>query len=182
MSDRERGGARPGPTGGVFEAAFARLQPSLRRYLVRLTGDPDLAEDLTQEAFVRLLDQDLPETEIRPWIFAVATNLVRDTARTRERRRRLLREQNVGGGHAPPPDLWVERAEAIAAVREALAKLSERDRQILLLREEGFKYAEIADVIGVVPGSVGTLVARALRRFVVAYGGVDARRGTKGQR
>jgi RNA polymerase sigma-70 factor (ECF subfamily) len=153
-----------------YEAAYERLQPSLYRYLLRLTGDPDLAEDLTQESFVRLLDHDLPEAEIRPWIFAVATNLVRDSARTRERRRRLLQERGERGIHAPPPDEWVERAERIESVRAALDKLSERDRKLLLLREEGFKYAEIAEVIGVVPGSVGTLVARALRRFAAAYG------------
>lgn len=152
-----------------YEAAYKRLQPSLYRYLLRLTGDPDLAEDLAQESFVRLLDQDLPEAEIRPWIFAVATNLVRDSARTRERRRRLLQARGERGIHAPSADAWVERAERIASVRAVLDKLSERDRKLLLLREEGFKYAEIAKLIGVVPGSVGTLVARALRRFAAAY-------------
>jgi len=152
-----------------YEAAYKRLQPSLYRYLLRLTGDPDLSEDLAQESFVRLLDQDLPEAEIRPWIFAVATNLVRDAARTRERRRRLLQAKGERGIHAPAADEWVERAERIESVRAALAKLSERDRTMLMLREEGFKYAEIAEVIGVVPGSVGTLVARALRRFAAAY-------------
>lgn len=152
-----------------YEAAYERLQPSLYRYLLRLTGDPDLAEDLAQESFVRLLNHDLPEAEIRPWIFAVATNLVRDSARTRERRRRLIQEHGQPRTHAPPADEWVERAERIESVREALGKLSERDRKLLLLREEGFKYAEIAELIGVVPGSVGTLVARALRRFAAAY-------------
>ncbi len=158
-----------------YEAAYKRLQPSLYRYLLRLTGDPDLAEDLAQESFVRLLDHDLPEAEIRPWIFAVATNLVRDSARTRERRRRLLQEKGERGINAPAADEWVERSERIESVRAALDKLSERDRKLLLLREEGFKYAEIAEVIGVVPGSVGTLVARALRRFAAAYtAGPDA--------
>lgn len=152
-----------------YEAAYTRLQPSLYRYLLRLTNDPDLAEDLAQESFVRLLDQDLPEAEIRPWIFAVATNLVRDSARTRERRRRLLQERGEPGMHEPAAEEWLERAEKIASVRAVLDTLSERDRKLLLLREEGFKYAEIAEVIGVVPGSVGTLVARALRRFAAAY-------------
>jgi RNA polymerase sigma-70 factor, ECF subfamily len=47
--------------------------------------------------------------------------------------------------------------------------LPERDRQLLLMREEGFKYDEIAAVIGVAPASVGTLIARALKKFVSAY-------------
>lgn len=152
-----------------FDDTFQRLYPALFRYLHRLTGDPDVAQDVAQETFVRLLRQRLPDREVRPWIFTVATNLVRDAARAAERRRRLL----DGGQAMPPtasrPDEEVERTERIAAVRELLAHLSERDRQLLLLREEGFSYREIAQVVKVAPGSVGTLIARALKRFVELY-------------
>ena len=55
------------------------------------------------------------------------------------------------------------------ARRQALSRLSERDRQMLLMREEGFRYDEIARVAAVAPGSVGTLLARAARRFVAVY-------------
>ena len=54
-------------------------------------------------------------------------------------------------------------------MRTALAKLAPRDREILLMREEGFRYAEIAEVVGVAPSSVGTLLARALGRFSSVY-------------
>ena len=54
-------------------------------------------------------------------------------------------------------------------MRRALSELSERDARMLLLREEGFKYAEIAEVMGVKATSVGALVARALKRFAEAY-------------
>jgi RNA polymerase sigma-70 factor (ECF subfamily) len=67
------------------------------------------------------------------------------------------------------PDDAVERSERIEAVRLALGQLPDRDRQLLLMREEGFKYEEIAAVIGVAPASVGTLIARALRRFMEVY-------------
>lgn len=152
-----------------FDDLFQRLYPSLYRYLHRLTGDADVAEDIAQEAFVRLLKQPLPEDEVRPWLFTVAMNLVRDRARRTERRQRLLTT-------APPlvsvtilPDDHVEQNERIESVRAALRKLPDRDRQLLLMREEGFKYEEIAAVIGVAPASVGTLIARALRRFVDVY-------------
>jgi RNA polymerase sigma-70 factor (ECF subfamily) len=152
-----------------FDDLFQGLYPSLYRYLHRLTGDADAAEDIAQEAFVRLLRQPLPESEVRPWLFTVAMNLVRDRARKLDRRQRLL-------SSAPPlvsamsrPDEDVERMESVASVRLALESLSERDRQLLLMREEGFKYEEIANVIGVAPASVGTLIARALRRFVEVY-------------
>lgn len=153
-----------------FEAVFLKLYPSLFRYLNRLTGDPDVAADIAQEAFVRLLQRPLPEADARRWLFTVATNLVRDWARAGERQRRLLRDSY--GGPKPPtrPDEDAERLERIAAVREALDCLAPRDREILLMREEGFRYSEIAEVVGVAPGSVGTLLARALRRFADVYG------------
>ena len=155
-----------------FEAAFNSHQEALFRYVNRLVGDTDLAADVVQESFVRLLDNPLPEDEVRRWLFTVATNLVRDDARMRTRRQRLLTERyersDLAGDPAEVPDAIVSRSERIAAVREALERLSPRDRQMLLMREEGFRYSEIAEVIDVAPGSVGTLLARALRRFAAA--------------
>ncbi len=153
-----------------FEAIFAKLYPSLFRYLNRLTGDPDVAADIAQEAFVRLLQRPLPEADARRWLFTVGTNLVRDWARAGERQRRLLKDSYRGPTPPVMPDESAERSQRIAAVRAALAQIAPRDREILLMREEGFRYAEIADVVGVAPGSVGTLLARALRRFAIAYG------------
>jgi RNA polymerase sigma-70 factor (ECF subfamily) len=152
-----------------FEAQFQKLYPSLFRYLHRLTGDADVAEDIAQESFVRLLRQALPENEVRPWLFTVAMNLVRDHARKTERRHRLLTSAPVLVNPNLLPDEDVEKAERIAKVRGALEKLPVRDRQLLLMREEGFKYEEIAAVIGVAPASVGTLIARALKRFSEVY-------------
>ena len=120
---------------------------------------------------MRLLQRpELSEEGARLWLFTVATNLVRDRARTASRHQRLL----AGGpvpvptGH-PLPDETTERAEQVARVRRALAGLPERDRQILLMREEGFRYDEIALAIDVAASSVGTLIARALKRFASAY-------------
>lgn len=155
-----------------FEAAFNSHQESLFRYVNRLVGDTDLAADVVQESFVRLLDHPLPDDEIRRWLFTVATNLVRDDARMRSRRQRLLTERydssDLASDAVDVPDEVALRSERVAAARAALAQLSERDRQMLMMREEGFRYSEIAKVIDVAPGSVGTLLARALRRFVAA--------------
>jgi RNA polymerase sigma-70 factor, ECF subfamily len=157
-----------------FDSVFAELYPSLFRYLHRLTGDEDVAEDIAQEAFVRLLRQPLPDDEIRPWLFTVAMNLVRDRARRNERRQRLLTTAPSLVSRPALPDEDVERTERINAVREVLDRIPERDRQLLLMREEGFKYDEIARVVGVAPASVGTLIARALRKFVSEYEGREA--------
>ena len=153
-----------------FDALYRRLYPSLFRYLDRLLGDPDAAEDMAQEAFVRLLARpDLGEEAARLWIFTVGTNLVRDRGRSAARRQRLLTAVPVAPSPFPLPDEEAERAERVARVREALDQLSPRDRQLLLMREEGFKYAEIARVVEVAPSSVGTLIARALKRFSEVY-------------
>lgn len=152
-----------------FDAVFAKLYPSVFRYLHRLTGDEDVAEDIAQEAFVRLLKQPLPEDEVRPWVFTVATNLVRDRARKTERRSRLLTGAPELVTRTPLPDEDLERAERIGSVRRVLEQLPERDQQLLLMREEGFKYDEIAQVVGVAPASVGTLIARALKKFVAEF-------------
>jgi RNA polymerase sigma-70 factor (ECF subfamily) len=155
-----------------FQAVYRELYPSLSRYVHRFTGDTDAAADIVQDAFLRLLEHDLPRDEVRPWIFVVATNLARDVVRKKERRRRLLvaNQERPGATSSPHEDL--ERAERVAAVRKALVHLSERDRQMLLMREEGFRYSEIAEAVGVRPTSVGALVARALKRFSAAYGAV----------
>jgi RNA polymerase sigma-70 factor (ECF subfamily) len=153
-----------------FQAVYRELYPSLARYVHRFTGDADVSADIVQDAFLRLLEHDLPRDEVRPWIFVVATNLARDRIRKKERRRRLLVANPEPRRAAGSPEEDVERAERIASVRRALGRLSERDRQMLLMREEGFRYAEIAEAVGVRPTSVGALVARALKRFSAAYG------------
>lgn len=155
-----------------FEAAFARHYPPLFRYLHRLTGDADAAADMAQECFVRLLgSRALPEEKIRSWLFTVGTNLVRDEARARNRRQRLAIARDLAPRAPVAPDERVERAERVASIRRALDRLKPRDRALLLLREEGFRYAEIAEIVGVGPTSVGKLLTRALQRFERLYTG-----------
>jgi RNA polymerase sigma-70 factor, ECF subfamily len=152
-----------------YDELFHSLYPSLFRYLHRLTGDADAADDIAQEAFVRLLRQDFDEQEARPWLFTVAMNLVRDRARRAERRNRLLAGAPRLVSPGEVPDELLERSQEVEGVRRALDQIPDRDRQLLLMREEGFKYDEIAKVVGVAPASVGTLIARALKRFVEVY-------------
>ena len=154
-----------------FETTFDELHPGLFRYCHRLTGDPDVADDVAQEAFVRLYDHGVEGDEhgIRAWLFRTATHLVRDRYRVDENRRRLLEANPVQPAAFERPDRGVQREEAVARVRAALDGLNERERSMLLARYEGFSYREIAEAFDVAPGSVGTLLARAERRFVSVY-------------
>lgn len=152
-----------------FETAFERYHPAVFRYLHRLTGDRDVADELAQEAFVRLLDHEVEESGLKSWLFTVATNLVRDRSRVRSRRRELSEGPELEPEPAERPDEALERGEAKRRVRRALDRLKPRDREMLMMREEGFSYAEIAETVGVADTSVGALLSRALERFADAY-------------
>lgn len=146
--------------------------PALLRYLVRMTGEPETAEDILQDTFRRLLERPPSRREnLRGWLFTVATNRVRDLHRAGNRRRRglaLAQGRRTVGDPPPPPDRELEAARDRARVRAALDALPPRDRTVLLMREEGFPHREIAEAVGTTTGSVGTLVARALKRLAEA--------------
>ena len=147
---------------------FNLYYESLVRMIYRRTGDRDRAEDLAQETFARAVSA--PPDNPRPWLFAVALNLVREDGRrasTRGRRLELLRNESDRATSRPDADF--ERNEDTARVRAALATLKERDREALLLKAEGFNYDEIAATLGLAKGAVGTTLARARRRLVEAY-------------
>jgi RNA polymerase sigma-70 factor (ECF subfamily) len=165
------------------ERLFRAYHEPLVRYLTRRLGDRDWAEEVAQETFLRALRQEARGalTNERSWIFAVATNLVRDDARKDARRRRhltLLAEESRDA-HAPSADVALERAHEQAAARRALDVLDERDRNALLMREEGLDYHEIAEALELSVGSVGTTLSRARRRLLEAHDALqqDRRRG-----
>ena len=119
-----------------------------------------------------------PPRNAKPWLFAVALNLARDAGRrpaARERKLELLKGETAGAA-APAADQEVEGRETGAAVRAALAQLSETDREALLLKAEGFSYEEIASTLGLAKGAIGTTLARARRRLVEAYRAVETTR------
>lgn len=152
------------------ERLFLTYHATLVRYLTRRLGDRDWAEEIAQETFVRALRQEQIVNE-RSWLFAVATNLVRDEARKDARRRRHLEllAAEVRDVEVEAPDIAMERAHAAADARRALDSLAERDRQALLLKEEGLDYTEIAEILGIAVGSVGTTLSRARRRLAESY-------------
>ena len=152
------------------ERLFREYQQPLVRYLTRRLGDRDWAEEVAQETFLRALRQERIENE-RAWLFAVATNLVRDEARKDARRRKhleLLRAEAKAEEAVEQPSA-VERAEEQAIARRALMMVPERDRTALLMKEEGLSYEEIALALELAVGSIGTTLSRARRRLVEAY-------------
>ncbi|HLA91113.1 MAG TPA: sigma-70 family RNA polymerase sigma factor [Gemmatimonadaceae bacterium] len=160
------------------ERLFREYHATLVRYLTRRLGDRDWAEEIAQETFVRALRQEQIVNE-RSWLFAVANNLVRDEARRAARQRRHLELMAAEAREAErePVEPAVERAHEAADARHALDALTERDRQALLLKEEGLDYGEIAAVLEIERTSVGTTLSRARRRLAETYEALqDARR------
>ncbi len=151
-----------------LNALFAAHHDALLRYLTRLTGDPDQAADAAQESYLRLLRQPPARADnLRAWLFTVATNVVRDDWK-KQRHAVALFQAPSRAPHvdAPPTPLeQLERDERRQFVREMLLKLSTKDRTVLLMREEGFSHKEIAEAVGTTTGSVGTMIARALRKL-----------------
>lgn len=149
---------------------FRTYNTALVRYLTRRLGDRDWAEEVAQETFVRALRQKSIDNE-RAWLFAVATNLVRDEARkdvTRRKHLALLAEEEKDAA-TEPHETTLERAQEAALARKAVDGLAEKDRLALLMREEGLDYNEIAEALQLSPGSVGTTLSRARRRLVESY-------------
>src|SRR5512132_4063377 len=154
-----------------LEQLYQTTYTAVVRFLYRKVWDAERAEDLAQEVFVRALTH-RPEKP-RAWVFAVAANLARDEARAAVRRKRhltLLKDDPITQPSMPrAADEAVEDDERRAKVDGALAALTKRDREVLLLWDAGMSYPEIAQQTGLAVGAVGTTLARARKRLVDAY-------------
>ncbi|MEX1051155.1 MAG: sigma factor, partial [Gemmatimonadales bacterium] len=130
-----------------WASVYTATWGDLVRFLHHKVWDADRARDLAQEVFVRALDED-PE-DARAWLFTVAANLARDEARGDIRRRHKLELiKSEPAPTAPDPIEEMERGQQLRLVREALALLTDRDRDVLLLWDAGLDYEAIAGETG----------------------------------
>lgn len=160
------------PFSDRFVELFDAHYPRLCRSLDRLSGEPELAADLAQEAFVRLYRRGSFPDRPEAWLITVALNLFRNVKSSRARRRRLLTPGHGEGVHSDPPPSpgqWAEAEESRRRVRAAIDRLPQRECEMLLLRAEGYSYRDIATALDLNEASVGTLLARAKREFRQAY-------------
>lgn len=158
----------------ALEAALAEHYARVFGVLYRLVGDRAEAEDLALETFWRLWQRPpQPGGSLAGWLFRVAARLGFNALRAAQRRQR--HEAAAGTGllelSAPPsPEAAAEAALERERVRAVLAQMPPRDAQLLVLRHSGLSYREVAEALGVAPGSVGTLLARAEAEFERRYG------------
>ena len=142
----------------AFRAFYERTARPLWAYLARITGDPQAAEDLMQEAyyrFYRAAADHESESHRRNSLFRIATNLARDA----HRRTHGMISTEIEETHAVTND---RRAENRTDLERGLAELSSKQREMLWLAYAyGSSHEEIAEVVGVAPGSVKGLLRRA---------------------
>lgn len=159
----------------AFEALFLEHWTHVYRLLCRLVGDSAEAEDLALETFVRLHQRyPLRENESNPggWLHRVATNLGLQSIRSWKRRERY---ELTAGKYALEETQEASPAEILAQkeerhlVRLALARMNERQSQLLILRHSGLSYKEIAEALELAPASIGPLLVRAEREFEKQY-------------
>lgn len=158
-----------------FDELFLSTYPRLVSILRRMLGDSGRAEEIANEAFLKLHSAVLPPTaraNVAGWLYRTAMNMGIDDLRSRNRHTPLAREasQAVSASGQPENGLQaVLRAETQRHVRQALARIKPEWAQILFLRASGYSYKEIASHLEIAPASVGTLLIRAEAGFEKSY-------------
>jgi RNA polymerase sigma-70 factor (ECF subfamily) len=155
----------------AFDALFERWARPLLRYLERMVRDPGAAEELVQEAFLRVYrarERYEPDARFSTWLYRIATNLALNELR---RPRRRDPHESLGDEHGleaplPASDELADARQRARRLEAALAELPERQRAALWLSAvEGLSYAEVAASLEVSESAVKALVHRARSRL-----------------
>ena len=166
-----------------FDEAFTLHHRAVFRTARAVVRDSALAEDVTQEVFLRLyrnLDSTPGEDLLRAWLLRVTLNVARNTIRGSTRsmvRDNEYHKSSVETGFfVDAPEEDYERKIAIEEARRALDKIKEPMRSCLLLKQQGLSYKEIATTLSIKETNVGSLVARGRKEFARVYGKIGGKR------
>lgn len=148
----------------AFAGFYERSAPPLRAYLVRVSRNSALADDILQESYLRFLCATWPEggeVNCRRYLFRIATNLLRD----HWRRPQATNLEDVPQQLLAASDFSAQ-VDLQAALDPALAQMRPRDRQILwLAHAEGYSHREIAEITGLGTASIRLMLFRARRKM-----------------
>jgi RNA polymerase sigma factor (sigma-70 family) len=171
----------------AFEELYRRYSRRVAGFVCRMVGDPDRAEDVTQEAFfsaLRRLRQTEGEIVFKPWVFEIAKNAAIDHFRRTSRAEEISLTADDGAlrpgdhlrlvGCEPVPEAAFEGKEQFDHLRGAFDELSESHSRILVLRElEGLSYREIGERMTMSRPAVESTLFRARRRLNEEYAELD---------
>ncbi|MEZ4386370.1 MAG: sigma-70 family RNA polymerase sigma factor [Candidatus Krumholzibacteriia bacterium] len=163
----------------AMERFFDLYYDRLFGHVVRLVGNVHLAEDLTHDVFLRLnrvIDRLDPDRDPTAGVFTIATNVVRDHWRSRGHKD-AARGSELTGAHlevladeAEDAEAQLVRRQEQARVRQALAELSDDDREVILLRDfEGLDSALVGEILGLKADAVRQRHKRAVGRLGLAF-------------
>ncbi len=154
-----------------LEELFETLEAPLLRFAYKLVMNADNAQDLVQEAFIRLARQDAVKSP-RAWLYATVHNQAMNCLRAQGK---VVSLQSVAGGEgaptpddAPLPADLLERRERAGTVRVCLERLPDRDRTLIDLKyQQGFSYQQIAQRMGMTVSNVGYCLHHALKSMEI---------------
>jgi len=167
-------------TPSEFDEIYDRYRADVFRFLLYLTRDQAEAEDLFQEAWLRVVSYGSPRPDrgdLKPWLLTIVLNLHRDMLRKKRVRRLFLVKQfglekprSVRAEQRSPlsmdPTHLSEQAALQRDIDQAVAVLTEKQRRVFLLSEvEGLAQAEIAGILEIPLGTVKSLLYRAVKRL-----------------
>ena len=159
----------------AFDEVYASLRARLFSFLLRLTGRRELAEDLSQETWLRLADRAAglrEDTVLSAWLFTVARNLAASYWRSRWLDGPLtssIDDLDLPDDPAASPERLAEARDERRVLEASLAALAATDREVLLLvGAEGLSPAEVAAVCGLRPGTLRKRLERARSRLAEA--------------
>ena len=164
-----------------FDEAFTLHHRAVFRTARAVVRDSALAEDVTQEVFLRLyrnLDSTPDDELLRPWLLRVTLNVARNTIRGQSRsiaRETAYQKSWLSEGPLVPEQDYERRVDVLEA-RRALDRIKEPMRSCLLLKEQGLSYREIAETLSIKETNVGSLVARGRKEFARVYGKIGVSR------
>lgn len=162
----------------AFEALVTAYEKNVYNLALRMTGNPEDAADMSQEAFIKAynsLNSFRGESKFSVWLYRIVSNVCLDFLRRKSRRPAVSLSIEDDGGEetqlelpdeSQSPELLLERSLTRDAVRRGLGVLPPEQRQILLLREiQGLSYEEIAHVLELEAGTVKSRIFRARKRL-----------------
>jgi RNA polymerase sigma-70 factor, ECF subfamily len=159
----------------TFDEAFTLHHRVVFRTARSVVQDSGLAEDVTQEVFLRLhnnFSNIKNEEMLRPWLIRVAINtarnMIRGNFRANAREENYFKETTENA--VTEVDKEYEQRTQLTEIQRALAKIKEPHRSCLVLKQQGLSYKEIAETLSLTETSIGQYVARGRKEFVGFYG------------
>lgn len=162
----------------AFEAIFQRYERQIYGFIYRMMGNPDDANDLTQECFIRAyraLPQTSADLNVSAWLHRIASNACLDVLRRRQRIRWLpwethKHEHLLHGTPRDDPERTALSAETQVEVQAVLQQMSPRNRMALVLREyEGLSCEDIGQIMGLSRSAVKSVLFRGREEFRRLY-------------